>query len=265
MEKQSRRMEATVAMGLLVGAMAIALLGASVPSGVPVYKFGVGETMVAGSVGEVIWSAHAEADQNPFPAAAAAATVVSSSTDDDVGGAGCESVSYEGLQQNADGDKVRMVGSADLNGTSAVSLDETVFRIYRAKCMSGATNVGDVDFLIGTTIIARVPAGIGQTEMAAFSLGKGEGGSIHSFHGAMLAGSGSSPSGIIKMWRRSFTGPWRVFVMPLVVEPGTGHQVINAPAGGGNLSQNSDYKVALYSFAGTSATITAGFDMTIRR
>lgn len=258
------------AMVLIVAvAVGLALLGASLPGGTHFYKFGVAESVAAGDVGEVIWSAFGAADKNPFPAAAGSLTVVSSSVNDTAAGSGCRNVEFEGLQEDDNGDKVRLRNSSDLNGTTPVAVADDVFRINRAVCTSGgannANNDGAIDFKIGTTIIAQIPAGIGQTEMAFFSTGSRETGSLFRFHGSMLAGSGSSPSGIIKMWKKYYNGPWHVFVMPLVVEPVAGHQEVRFIGDGTSMSAATDYRITLHAFTGTAATITAGFDFTVLR
>ena len=131
-------------------------------------RFGFNTTIDTNDVPEDIWS---EGGEYPFPTAAATTTIESDSTDDDgdPAGDGAQTVYVSGLDTNyAEVEEI-----VTMNGTSAVTLSNSYLRVHRCYVIaSGAdgTNAGNITVQHGSTVIAAIPAGLGQTQAAVFTI-----------------------------------------------------------------------------------------------
>ena len=223
------------------------------------YRFGVAVGVSA--AGTIVWSGHGEVGADPHPEAAGAITVESSSADDSDGGGGLETIRLYYIRL-IDGVLEREIRDVELNGTTPVDIGVADgFRILRAYGLTGLTNVGDVDFLIGGVLANRIPAGIGQTESAFWTTPTGVKAHLRGVHVWMLKGSGADPSAIVKWWSKPAkeAGPWRVFTTPVTAAAPVGNlPVIIFPGNGPVVEPESDVKVEVFEFAGTSADIVAG-------
>jgi hypothetical protein len=99
----------------------------------------------------------------PFPASAAQIVVVSSSASD---------TSVTMLISGLDANFAPITESVALNGTTNVTTVQSFLRINSVVTTAGNA-VGNVTFTSGATVIARVNAGIGQTQMSVYTVPAG--------------------------------------------------------------------------------------------
>lgn len=143
--------------------------GRYTPAG-KVSKFGYVGDVDSGDTGDDVWIV--DGGYTGFVSAAATTNIVSSSADDTAAGAGAQSVSVLGLVVNG-GVWVETTETVELNGTAPVTLSNEYIRVYRAYVDVAGTsglNAGNIDVLHGSTILARVAAGFGQTLQACYTV-----------------------------------------------------------------------------------------------
>jgi hypothetical protein len=99
----------------------------------------------------------------PFPASAAQIVVVSSSASD---------TAVTMLISGLDANFAPITESVALNGTTNVTTVKSFLRINSVVTTAGNA-VGNVTFTSGATVIARVNAGIGQTQMSVYTVPAG--------------------------------------------------------------------------------------------
>jgi len=80
-----------------------------------------------------------------------------------------------------------------LSSAAAVTGTKTFKRVYRAYILTGANNVGQVNFSRGGTTILRITAGLGQTLMAVYTVPDGYTAYIH--RGSCSAQAGADATG----------------------------------------------------------------------
>lgn len=135
---------------------------------VKIHKFG---SIAALAATDDIWSG---SNSYPFPAAAAATTAISG--DDEDGGAGGDTGALTIRVIGLDADYLEVSQDIILNGTTVTAAFTTpLIRCYRAWVLTvgaGATgtNIGAIDIKHGSTIIAQIPVGLGQTQMAIYTV-----------------------------------------------------------------------------------------------
>ncbi len=131
-----------------------------------VFKFGYQGDVDTGDVPEDIIDA---GGLQPWPTAEATTTIVSDSVQDTTLGTGARRVYIQGV----DDDDVEITTYADMDGTSAVTLDTDFKNVHRAWVTlagSNEKNVGNIQVLHGATVLAQITAGEGQTLMAAYTV-----------------------------------------------------------------------------------------------
>jgi hypothetical protein len=99
----------------------------------------------------------------PFPASAAQIVVVSSSAGD---------TAVTMLISGLDANFAPITESVALNGTTNVTTVQSFLRINSVVTTAGNA-VGNVTFTSGATVIAKVNAGIGQTQMSVYTVPAG--------------------------------------------------------------------------------------------
>lgn len=106
------------------------------------------------------------------PSSAGAMSIVSSSTDDDDGGTGARSVEIDYLDANYDAQTVVVT----MDGTTPVVTTVTAIRVQRARVKtagSGRINAGAVSVSVGGALQAHVPAGLGESPQALYTVPRG--------------------------------------------------------------------------------------------
>ena len=173
-----------------------------------VRKFGYNPS-VALNGDEDIWS-YATTLNYAWPAAAAATFIVSSATNDRAGGTGAIVVEVFGVDQKM----APLSETVTLTSTTSVSLANNYFRVFRAyvhECGSAGTNVGNVHIKQGAAVVAEIPAGYGQTEMAIYTVpffGPRQTATLRSWHAAIS--KRTATTGEIQLVTRLPNHGWRV-------------------------------------------------------
>lgn len=154
---------------------------------------------------------------SPAMASAETADIVSGSADDD-GDPGAGTLYVRGLDENGE----YQAQSYTLTGTTEVVSTEQWHRVWDAIVTGGtATNVGAIT-VAGTTtsanVFATVPAGVGRTQQASFTVpSNGQGGAVRRL-GAQVSNvqsGGTAVEAEIALLRRPVGGTWeQMFVMP---------------------------------------------------
>lgn len=161
-----------------------------------VRKFGHNESV--GTSFEDIWDA---GGTYPFPTSALAVRVAAGgNAADDSAGAGARTIRVVGLDETwADASE-----DITLAGASASAATTTTFiRVFRAYVLTagtyGAPNTGDISIeTTGSTELARIPAGLGQTMMAVYTIPAGKVGYLVGIDVA----SETKKTFSIRLWRR---------------------------------------------------------------
>lgn len=146
-----------------------------------IQKFGRNPDVDTATVPEDVW--HGGGVYTGFPSERELVEVVSSSAADALAGTGCQTVKIVGLDSNFD----QQNEIVTLNGTTAVDSTKIYSRLNRAYCItagSGTVNAGVITIRHTTTtanVFATIQVGIGQTEVACYTVPRG-------YTGVMLRG-----------------------------------------------------------------------------
>lgn len=121
-----------------------------------------------------VWSGGESAGTSTrvLPTSAGAMSIVSSSADDAAGGTGARSVEIDYL----DADFVEQTKVVAMNGTTPVVTSESGIRVQRVRVKeagSGEVNAGAVSVSIGGALQAHVPAGLGESPQALWTVPAG--------------------------------------------------------------------------------------------
>jgi hypothetical protein len=121
-------------------------------------------TVVGSTAMGPLWEGLTSSGGNyPFPASAAQIVVVSSSASDTA-----VTILISGLDANF----APITESVALNGTTNVTTVKSFLRINSVVTTAGNA-VGNVTFTSGATVIAKVNAGVGQTQMSVYTVPAG--------------------------------------------------------------------------------------------
>ena len=141
---------------------------------------------------------------------------------------------------------------ATMNGVGAATIEPAeeafeptaVLRVLRIRLVdsgSGKTNAGRITARIGGVVAGEMPAGIGTSGIALFSLGGDQNGKILNWHAAILdTGVGQAAHAVIKLWEHSFAGSFRVVAPPGLLNDHNA-SIDYEFKRGLELKQNSDY------------------------
>jgi hypothetical protein len=163
-----------------------------------VRKFGRNEAV--STVDEDIWSA---GGIYPFPTAAEAVRVrAGGDAADSARGNGARAVMIEGLDQNW----TEASEAVKLTGSKAGAPTQTRFiRVFRAYVTDvgtyGGNNIGNIDIESTTSLktLCRIAAGVGQSQMAIYTIPAGKTGYLKRLHLV----TERSTNGNFRMWRRA--------------------------------------------------------------
>lgn len=140
-----------------------------IPGVTVVHKFGRNDAV--GASAEDVWTGGGVYAGWLTSAIAVRVQAGGNAADDQDGGAGCRSVTIEGLDENWDvASETENTEGADV-GTATTT---TFIRVNRAYCAStgtyGVANTGNIVIeTTGSTVVARIEAGKGQTEMTMYT------------------------------------------------------------------------------------------------
>jgi len=147
----------------------------NIPGESAVNKFGI-NTEIDSGVPEDIWSA---GGTYTWPAAAAVCSITSGSANDAIAGTGARTVQVWGLDASY-ADQTEVV---DMAGAGGVNTSNTYIRMFRMKVLtagSGGTAAGKITSTLSGSVVAEIPLGYNQTEMALYTIPAGKTGYVHS-------------------------------------------------------------------------------------
>ena len=212
-----------------------------------VHKFGAVITTSANY--DTVWSA---TGQYQFPSSAAVVTVSSSSTEDDAGGTGALTVRLQGLDTNYE----EVEEDFTLDGTVGVAGTVSFLRTHRAFVLtgnSGNTNVGNISFKHGSSTICYITAGMGQSQVAYYTVPAGKSGYLRSFAATM----NKNQENTVRLFQRPFGGVFRV-ASELNLYNSNMHTTYSIPI---YFTEKTDLEVRAYT--GSNCTVSAMFDLLV--
>lgn len=163
-----------------------------------VNKFGSNLDIDGGSTPETVWS---NGGEYVFPSSIGFLSVTSTSDDDQAGGGGAVTIEIQGLDENYK----EISETITMNGAAAVlSSGSKWFRIYRALVVTAGVNEvnsGDITISLNSSTVATIPLGLGQTQMAVFTIPAGKKGFLTSITSSILR-AGNSRSANISLYKR---------------------------------------------------------------
>lgn len=222
-----------------------------------VNKFGEHTSIGSGET-EDIWDYGATAAL-AWPAAAATTTIVSgeAADDGDPAGTGAQTVQVQGLDTNFDA----LSETVTMNGTGVVTMANQFRRVFRAKVLAsgaGGTNAGAISVKHGSTFLAQITAGNGQTLMASYTVPAGYTAYMLGYYATMNRSVVTGATDV-RIWARPLSQTWQL--KKIVGLAGTGVSAWNyqyqiAPS----FAEKTDIRMnATATAAGTD--VSAGFDL----
>jgi len=210
-----------------------------------VHKFGAVSTTSA--TYDTVWS---KGGAYAFPSSASVVTVASSSgTDSDTANTGAETITIQGL----DGSYNEVEETLSLNGSTGVTGNQQFLRVHRAFIASGVTNVGNIDIKHGSTVICYISAGMGQTQVAYYTVPAGKTAYLKAF----AATQNKNQENSVRMFQRPSGGVFRV-VSELNLYGNNMHTLFTIPI---RFTEKTDIDVRTYT--GSNCTVSAMFDLLI--
>ena len=208
-----------------------------------VHKFGAVETTAA--TYDTVWS---NGGAYVFPSSASVVTVASSSgTDSDTANTGAETITIQGL----DGSYNEVEETLSLNGSTDVTGNQQFLRVHRAFIASGVTNVGNIDIKHGSTVICYISAGMGQTQVAYYTVPAGKTAYLKSF----AATQNKNQENSVRLFQRPSGGVFRV-ASELNLYGSNMHTLFTIPI---RFTEKTDIDVRAYT--GSNCTVSAMFDL----
>jgi hypothetical protein len=208
-----------------------------------VHKFGAVETTAA--TYDTVWS---KGGAYVFPSSASVVTVASSSgTDSDTANTGAETITIQGL----DGSYNEVEETLSLNGSTDVTGNQQFLRVHRAFIASGVTNVGNIDIKHGSTVICYISAGMGQTQVAYYTVPAGKTAYLKSF----AATQNKNQENSVRMFQRPSGGVFRV-ASELNLYGSNMHTLFTIPI---RFTEKTDIDVR--SYTGSNCTVSSMFDL----
>ena len=208
-----------------------------------VHKFGAVETTAA--TYDTVWS---KGGAYVFPSSASVVTVASSSgTDSDTANTGAETITIQGL----DGSYNEVEETLSLNGSTDVTGNQQFLRVHRAFIASGVTNVGNIDIKHGSTVICYISAGMGQTQVAYYTVPAGKTAYLKSF----AATQNKNQENSVRLFQRPSGGVFRV-ASELNLYGSNMHTLFTIPI---RFTEKTDIDVRAYT--GSNCTVSAMFDL----
>ena len=156
-------------------------------------KFGYHGGDVTASTVETVWDGNASTEIMPYPSAG---VITISDNTDDTG----ESVVIEGLDDNYN----QIEETVAVGGTGT----KTFSRVFRAF-MESTDNTSDVGINQGGTFTALIKAGLGQTQMAVYTVPAGKMGFLTKIHGSSDRSTGN-PAVQFRLKVREFGSIFRI-------------------------------------------------------
>jgi len=138
-----------------------------------------------------------------------------------------------------------------LNGSTDVTGNQQFLRVHRAFIASGVTNVGNIDIKHGSTVICYISAGMGQTQVAYYTVPAGKTAYLKSF----AATQNKNQENSVRLFQRPSGGVFRV-ASELNLYGSNMHTLFTIPI---RFTEKTDIDVR--SYTGSNCTVSAMFDL----
>lgn len=207
-----------------------------------------------GTLPEDVWSV---GGAYPWMTAATALEVVSTSASDAAAGVGARTITIFGLDINY----IEVNQAITLNGTTAVTVPTSLFRINSALITSAGSNkvnVGDINIrrAPGGITQAQIPAGYGISRQAIFTVPAGNTLSIHSTLFAQTRSGGVDKNVTLANFIQSPNGFYR---MPLEISISQTVPYRHDGDPGITLPEKTDFSIRVLESSASDASVTAAF------
>lgn len=215
-----------------------------------IHKFGRNNDVDAA---EDIWIA---GGSYSFPSAAAVTTVASTTGNDTSTGTGARTIRVFGL----DSDWEEIQEDVTMNGTNSVTLANNYFRVNRAYVLtagSGGVNAGNIDVKHGATVLARIPASMGQTQQAIYTT-PADNNKYRLIHWYASVATKISTGATMAIKIRTNAGPWRVIEIQGITESAPLDYEMYTPV---MLDPKTDILLTALAVAASNTDIAGGFDL----
>jgi hypothetical protein len=195
-------------------------------------------------------------------AAAATPTISSANAADDIGNTGALTVTVSGLDTNY----VPQSETVGMDGTTSVSLANSYIRVFRAfvaTAGSNGTNAGNIDIVSAGNILARIPAGLGQTLQAIYTIpAQYENSLITSWWWQPMVTANTTVAAAIQT-RNSGTNAWRTREWVQVRTAGAGDHYRDFGDKGITVDAQTDIRLRVLSTSSDDTIVSGGFDIVL--
>ena len=213
-----------------------------------VHKFGA--VVTTSAIYDTVWSYGGE---YIFPSAAGIITATSTSTQDNSGGTGALTVRLQGLDANYN----EVEEDFTLNGTVGVAGTVEFLRTHRAFVLTGNNdnnNVGDINFTHSVGVTCQIAAGMGQSQVAFYTIPAGKSGYLRSFAATM----NKNQENTVRLFQKKPDGGVFRLASELNLYNSNMHTTFSIPL---YFTEKTDLEVRTYT--GSNCTVSSMFDLLV--
>ena len=213
-----------------------------------VHKFGA--VVTTSATYDTVWSF---GGAYTFPSSAGIITVISTSNKDAPGQTGALTVRLEGLDANYN----EVEEDFTLNGTVGVAGTVEFLRTHRAYVLTGNNdnnNIGNINFTHSVGVTCQIAAGMGQSQVAFYTIPAGKSGYLRSFAATM----NKNQENTVRLFQKKPDGGVFRLASELNLYNSNMHTTFSIPL---YFTEKTDLEVRTYT--GSNATVSSMFDLLI--
>ena len=213
-----------------------------------VHKFGA--VVTTSATYDTVWSF---GGAYTFPSSAGIITAISTSNQDAPGQTGALTVRLEGLDANYN----EVEEDFTLNGTVGVAGTVEFLRTHRAYVLTGNNdnnNIGNINFTHSVGVTCQIAAGMGQSQVAFYTIPAGKSGYLRSFAATM----NKNQENTVRLFQKKPDGGVFRLASELNLYNSNMHTTFSIPL---YFTEKTDIEVRTYT--GSNATVSSMFDLLI--
>jgi len=213
-----------------------------------VHKFGA--VVTTSATYDTVWSF---GGAYTFPSSAGIITAISTSNQDAPGQTGALTVRLEGLDANYN----EVEEDFTLNGTVGVAGTVEFLRTHRAYVLTGNNdnnNIGNINFTHSVGVTCQIAAGMGQSQVAFYTIPAGKSGYLRSFAATM----NKNQENTVRLFQKKPDGGVFRLASELNLYNSNMHTTFSIPL---YFTEKTDLEVRTYT--GSNATVSSMFDLLI--
>ena len=213
-----------------------------------VHKFGA--VVTTSATYDTVWSF---GGAYTFPSSAGIITAISTSNQDSPGQTGALTVRLEGLDANYN----EVEEDFTLNGTVGVAGTVEFLRTHRAYVLTGNNdnnNIGNINFTHSVGVTCQIAAGMGQSQVAFYTIPAGKSGYLRSFAATM----NKNQENTVRLFQKKPDGGVFRLASELNLYNSNMHTTFSIPL---YFTEKTDLEVRTYT--GSNATVSSMFDLLI--